>query len=313
MPRPRHALVLAAGLGTRLRPLTDVRAKPAIPVAGEPMVRRIIRWLAGHGVTDVVVNLHHLPHTLTAIIGDGSDLAVRVRYSWEQPRVLGSAGGPRQALAIIGAETFFIVNGDTLTDMDLGRLAKAHDASDALVTLALVPNRDQARYGGVRLDESGSVVGFTPRGVFLPAYHFVGVQMASAEAFRSMPAGVAMNTIGGVYDDLIASSPGSIRGLVCDARFWDVGTRSDYWATSMAFAAAEKTTAPMYGRNVHVAPSARVTQSIFWDDVDVGAGASVEDCIVTDGVRIPAGSTYRRAVLARPPGTDELIVTNRDD
>src|SRR5438876_8071852 len=103
---PRQALVLTAGLGTRLRPLTDVRAKPAIPVAGEPLVRRIIAWLAANGVTELVLNLHHLADTLTVQVGDGSDLSARVRYSWEQPAILGSAGGPRQALAIIGAATF---------------------------------------------------------------------------------------------------------------------------------------------------------------------------------------------------------------
>ena len=75
--------------------------------------------------TDLVVNLHHLPHTVTAVLGDGSDLAVRVRYSWEQPRILGSAGGPRQALDIIGEDTFLIVNGDTLTDLDLRALVDA--------------------------------------------------------------------------------------------------------------------------------------------------------------------------------------------
>src|SRR5206468_5639217 len=160
----RHALVLTAGLGTRLRPLSDVRAKPAIPVAGEPMVRRIIAWLAANGVADLVLNLHHRPDTLTAVVGDGSDLAVRVRYSWEQPVVLGSAGGPRQALPIIGAETFLLVNGDTLTDLDLRPLADAHAAARALVTLALVPNRDPRRYGGVRLDHEGRVIGFTSRG-----------------------------------------------------------------------------------------------------------------------------------------------------
>src|SRR5262249_12811551 len=94
---PCPALVLTAGLGTRLRPLTTARAKPAIPVAGEPMIRRIIAWLVRHGVRDLVLNLHHLPASLTAIVGDGSDLAARVRYSWEQPIVLGSAGGPRLA------------------------------------------------------------------------------------------------------------------------------------------------------------------------------------------------------------------------
>src|SRR5690242_5984663 len=123
MPPLTHALILTAGLGTRLRPLTGVRAKPAMPVAGVPMIARIIRWLAASGVTDVVMNLHHLPQTITALIGDGSGLGVRARYSWEHPEVLGSAGGPRQALDIIGTDTFLVVNGDTLTDLDIDALS----------------------------------------------------------------------------------------------------------------------------------------------------------------------------------------------
>src|SRR6185503_20032046 len=122
----RQALVLAAGLGTRLGPLTEVCAKPALPVAGEPIIRHIVRWLAANDVNDLVINLHHLPQTLTAVLGDGSDLSVRVRYSWEQPQILGSAGGPRLALDIIGDDTFLIVNGDTLTDLNVLALVEAH-------------------------------------------------------------------------------------------------------------------------------------------------------------------------------------------
>src|SRR6476469_1437046 len=128
-----QALVLAAGLGTRLRPLTDVCAKPALPVAGHALIRRIVRWLAAHDVNDLVVNLHYLPHTITAVLGDGSDLSARVRYSWEQPQILGSAGGPRLALDIIGDDTFIIVNGDTLTDLKIGPLTDAHRQTQALV------------------------------------------------------------------------------------------------------------------------------------------------------------------------------------
>src|SRR4029453_6220116 len=95
-----RALVLAAGLGTRLQPLTLARAKAAAPVDGEPLVRRTIRWLTRPGLTDLVVNLHHKPETITAVVGDGSDLGARVRYSWESP-VLGSAGGPRHALPLL--------------------------------------------------------------------------------------------------------------------------------------------------------------------------------------------------------------------
>src|SRR5436190_13329953 len=95
-----RALVLAAGLGSRLRPLTQARAKAAAPVDGEPLARRAIRWLVGHGVRDLVVNLHHKPESIAAAVGDGSDLGALVRYSWESP-ILGSAGGPRHALPLL--------------------------------------------------------------------------------------------------------------------------------------------------------------------------------------------------------------------
>jgi mannose-1-phosphate guanylyltransferase len=281
----RHALILAAGLGTRLRPLTDVRAKPAIPVAGEPMIRRIASWLVSKGVDDLVVNLHHRPETLTAVLGDGRDLGARVRYSWELPRILGSAGGPRFARPIVGTGTFFVVNGDTLTDLDLAPLVKSHARSGALVTLALVPNREFLRYGGVRLDADGRVTGFIGRGpAAAGSYHYVGVQLVEGRVFDGIPPGEAARSIGGTYDPLIASQPGSIRGVVSDAAFYDVGTPADYWRTSLAFAAAE-------GKSF--------TPSILWDDVHVGAGAQLDECIVTDGVMVPPGARHRRQILVR--------------
>jgi len=297
----RPALLMTAGLGTRLDPLTRVRAKPAIPVAGEPLVRRILAWLAANDVTDVVLNLHHLPETLAAVVGDGSDLGVRARYSWEQPVVLGSAGGPRQALAILGAESFFLVNGDTLTDVSLRALAAAHDASGALVTLALVPNTEPHRYGGVHLDTDGIVTGFPRRGdAAVGSFHFIGVQVASAEVFRALPQGTPVNSIGAAYDALMAARHGSVRGFVCDAQFWDVGTPADYLRTSAAFSGG----ADPRGRRVRIDSTARVNDSILWDDVDVGAGCTLERCIVTDGVRVPAGSVHRNEILiASPEGT----------
>ena len=292
----RHALILTAGLGTRLRPLTDVRAKPAIPVAGQPIIRRIIAWLALHGVDELVLNLHHRPATLTAVVGDGSDLGVRARYSWEQPRVLGSAGGPRLARPIVGAPRFWIVNGDTLTDVALADIARAHDSSGARVTLALVPNREFLRYGGVRLDDEQRVVGFTRRGPSAEgSFHYIGVQLADADVFDTLAPGEHASTIGGLYDALLAREPGSIRGFVCDASFFDVGTPADYWRTWQAFAAIDAS--PSMGGRVHIDPTARVTRSILWDDVAVGAGAVVDECIVTDRVTVPPGSTHRREIL----------------
>jgi len=95
------ALVLTAGQATRLRPLSLVRAKAAVPVAGIPIAERILRNLAAIGVRDAVLNLHHLPETLPRRVGDGTTLGMRVRYSWETP-LLGSAGGPRRARPLLG-------------------------------------------------------------------------------------------------------------------------------------------------------------------------------------------------------------------
>jgi NDP-sugar pyrophosphorylase family protein len=301
-----HALVLAAGLGTRLAPLTTVRAKPAIPVGGEPIVRRIVAWLAKNGVTDVVVNLHHLPHTIAAVLGDGRDLGVRVRYSWEQPAILGSAGGPRLALPILGVEHFFIVNGDTMTDVDLGALARDHMKSGALATLALVRNNEPHRYGGVRLDLDGGVAGFPRRGAEAEgSFHFVGVQAASAGAFDAVPEGQAASSIGEVYNALLGTHPGSVRGFVGNLSFWDVGTPADYLKTSESFAPDGSR-----GRGCRIDPTARITKSILWDDVEVGADAELDRCIVTDGVRVPAGSRYARSILMNNvQGGGELAVT----
>jgi NDP-sugar pyrophosphorylase family protein len=285
---PTHALVLTAGLGTRLRPLTLVRAKPAIPVAGEAIVRRIARWLAAEGVTDLVLNLHHLPETIAAVIGDGSDCGVRVRYSWEGAEVLGSAGGPRHALGIIGVDTFFVVNGDTLTDLRLAGLAEAHARSGAQVTLAVTPNREPERYGGILLDAVHRVTGFVRAGAAARgSFHFVGVQLAHRAAFADLPDNTAVNSIGGAYDALIRQQPGSLRGYVCEPAFFDIGTVGDYWTTSKALAAAP-------------------FSSILWDNVTVAPGARLDECIVTDGVAVASGH-YRRAILMR--GADGRITT----
>jgi NDP-sugar pyrophosphorylase family protein len=240
-----RALILAAGLGTRLRPLTDTIAKPALPVAGEPIVRRIIRWLAVQGVTELVINLHYLPHTVTEIVGDGSDLGASVRYSWEYPEILGSGGGPRQALDILGEDTFLIVNGDTLTDLNLLGLIDAHTAADALVTLALVPNREPGKYGGVLMEDDRAVTRFVPRQeAGADSYHFIGVQVARAEAFRALPPRSPARSIGGLYDTLIAARRGSVRGVVTDAEFFDIGTIEDYRRTTTLWEKREADRSP---------------------------------------------------------------------
>lgn len=288
------ALVLTAGLATRLRPLSLVRAKAAMPVAGDALVRRILRQLRAGEVTDAVLNLHHLPHTITREVGDGSDLGLRVRYSWETP-VLGSAGGPRQALPLLDAPTFLVVNGDTLTDVAVPALIDDHRRNRALVTIAVVPNRDPEKYGGVIVDSRGAVTGFSRRGSTDPSYHFIGVQAADAAAFATVAPGAVAESFVSLYPALIRARPGSVRAFVTAASFLDIGTPTDYLQTALRLADGDG--AVLRGARTHVDAAARVAQSVLWDDVTVGAGASLRGCVVTDGVRVPDGASWTGAML----------------
>ncbi|HEY3381688.1 MAG TPA: NDP-sugar synthase [Vicinamibacterales bacterium] len=286
-------LLLTAGLGTRLRPLSYVRAKPAVPVAGEVLVRRILMWLRAAGVRDVVLNLHYEPQSITAELGDGSDLGVTLRYSWENP-VLGSAGGPRRARSLLAASRFLIVNGDTLTNLDIHTLAREHERTAARVTMAVVPNPAPDRYGGVLVDEAGSVVGFVGRGSARPSWHYIGVQVVEADVFSALPPDEPAETVNALYPALIRRRPGSVRALRCDASFEDIGTPADYLATSLAIAAREGGPSRLVGRRCTVAQSARVVRSILWDDVTVEDDVTLTECAVGDGVRVPAGTALTR-------------------
>ena len=294
-----RALILAAGLGTRLRPLTYLRAKAAIPVNGEPLLRRIVRHLAARGLSDLVINLHHRPATITRLMGDGSDLAVRLRYSWEQP-VLGSAGGPRHALPLLVDDDdprarFLLVNGDTLTDADLEGLMRAHDeAGDAAVTMALIPNPEPMKYGGVSVD-GNRVTGFTRAGAQTRSYHFVGLQVAEARVFASLPDGQPAESVNDVYKRLLAEDPRAICAYVSDANFQDIGTPSDYLRTSLDLASVEGDR--LHGARLQLDSSAIVTRSAVWDDVTIGAGARLDNSIVCDGAIVPPGAEYTRCVI----------------
>jgi mannose-1-phosphate guanylyltransferase len=302
------ALVLTAGLATRLRPLSFVRAKAALPVAGVPLVRRILSALAKAGTTDVVLNLHHLPHTLTALVGDGADLGLRVRYSWESP-VLGSAGGPRRAVPLLSdlprasvsesrglGPTFLIVNGDTLTDVDVRALIDDHRRSRALVTIAVVPNSEPQKYSGIALDDDGNFTGIVKRGSPEPSWHVIGVQVAEAEAFLSLPENVPHESIRELYPSLVAARPGAVRGFRTTAEFFDIGTPADYLSTSLMLAEREGVNL-VAGSGAAIEAGARVERSILWDDVVVGEGSMLRECIVTDGVHVAADTSWRGVTI----------------
>lgn len=276
-------------------------------MAGEPLVRRILRYLRDQGVRDAVLNLHYLPETITTQVGDGSDLGVSVRYSFESP-VLGSAGGPRKALSLLPDEDFFIINGDTLTNVDLHALAETHREAGALITTAVIPNDRPDRYGGLVVDSTGRFHSVVPRGSSVRSYHVLGVQIAHPKAFAELALNEPADTIPGLYRSLVAKDLGAVRAFLCKADFLDVGTPLDYIDASRSIGEREGRPLPHMGRLPLVDPTARVIDSVLWDDVEIGAGAAVERCILADGVTIPAGVRFQNCAIIQRGG--ELVVVD---
>jgi NDP-sugar pyrophosphorylase family protein len=303
------ALVLTAGLATRLQPLSSIRAKAALPVAGEALVSRILHWLQAAGVRRVVLNLHHRADSITAIVGDGSRVGLSVRYSWE-PEVLGSAGGPARAIPLLESDRFLIVNGDTLTDVDLHALAAQHVDTNALVTMAVVDA--DPRYNAIVADDAGIVTGFSRREPGTPGtpgtpgitpgtagtpgtpgtgFHFIGIQAVNASVFAGVSPEVKSETVHGIYPGLIAGPSGAIRIFHTTKEFFDIGSPRDYLTTALTLAQRENRPVDR-GRGCVIAPDARVTDTVLWDRVTVGAGANLSHCVVTDDVTVPAGARH---------------------
>jgi mannose-1-phosphate guanylyltransferase len=146
-------MVLAAGLGTRLRPLTYELPKPMVPVLDRPVMAHIVDLLARHGIDEVIANLHYFPETIRGYFGD------RLTYRFEE-QLLGTAGGVRNCADFFGQETFLVISGDALTDINLDALAETHRKTGSIATLAVKRVANTREYGVVIHDEDGQITGF---------------------------------------------------------------------------------------------------------------------------------------------------------
>src|SRR5215213_2908032 len=158
------AMILAAGLGTRLRPLTNTIPKPLLPVGGTPLIVWNLLLLKRHGFRDVVINLHHLGPLIEQALGDGSKFGLRILYS-KEPMILGTGGGIKQAEPNFSGEPVLVLNGDTLFELDLSALCAFHLERKAAGTLVLREDPEAARWGLVEVGAEDRIVRITGRGL----------------------------------------------------------------------------------------------------------------------------------------------------
>jgi len=254
-------MVLAAGLGTRLRPLTDRCAKPLVPVGDRPALAHVLDRLRAAGARRLVVNAHHRAGDVRAFAGGQPDLAVS-----EERDLLGTAGGIEHAGPLLGPGDVLVWNGDILADVDLRGLLAAHDAARAAATLVVQPL--EAGQGPVGLDAGARVVRLRDRrfGPEARGGQFLGVHVLSAELRARLP------RAGGLIEDVLvpALARGAVvRAFAFEGPWHDIGTVASYLAANRAWLEARRLES-------WVGPAARVAAGVRLERSVVGAGARVE-------------------------------------
>lgn len=300
-------MILAAGFGTRLFPLTIDRTKPAIPFLGKPLVGYVAEYIAKFGISEVVVNLHHQPQSVIESLGDGSSFGVKISYTVEQPRILGTAGGLDNAREYLKDDTFIIVNGKIITDIDIAAAVETHKRTGAIATMVLKPNSKREKFTIVET-ENGFLKGFgqsatpvteaelrdTEHEISTPLM-FTGIHILEPRVFDYIPRGVYSDIVPTFYNPALAKGE-KIAVHVTDASWFELSTIPRYLDISLAMMGTGDV---HFGRNCTLSGVASLKDSVIWDDVTIGDGASLYRTILADGVTIEPGQHFENAAIVR--------------
>jgi len=301
------AMILAAGFGTRLFPLTIDRTKPAIPFLGKPLVGYVAEYVAKFGISDFVVNLHHQPQSVINALGDGSNFGVKIDYTVEEPKILGTAGALDNARTFLENDTFIIVNGKIITDIDIAAAIETHRRTGAVATMILKPNVKREKFTIVETKD-GLVTGFgdfatpvtedelrdTVHQIVTPLM-FTGIHILEPRVFDYIPRGVYSDIVPTFYNPALANGE-TIAAHVTEANWFELSTIPRYLDISLAMMGAGDV---YFGRNCTLVGAASLKDSVFWDDVTIGDGVTLYRTIVADGVTIPAGEHFENAAIVR--------------
>jgi mannose-1-phosphate guanylyltransferase len=319
-----QAIVLVGGEGTRLRPLTNSVPKPALALVDRPFLAYMIEWLAGHGVTEVVLACGFLPDVLQeALAGEEERAGVTIRFVTE-PQPLGTAGAIRFAADALGDDlddSFLALNGDVLTDLDLGALLRGHREAGATATIGLHPVEDSSAFGLVHSGEGGEVLEFLEKtGERRPGEVNAGMYVLERSLLDLIPAGEKVSIERDVFPRLAGEG---LHGVLLDGYWVDIGTPRRYLQASwdilegrvatrveptghgvLVDPGAEVADGAKLGPRAVVGPSCRVAGgaevrgSVLLDGCKVGENARILDSILASGTEIVAGAKVAGAIAA---------------
>jgi mannose-1-phosphate guanylyltransferase/phosphomannomutase len=335
-----RAVVMAGGEGTRLRPLTTALPKPLLPVANRPIVEHVLRLLRRHGIHETVLTVQYLAAAVRAALGDGSELGMDLTYATEE-NPLGTAGSVKNAEDELRDDTFLVISGDALTDIDLAAVVAHHRACGALATLCLTRVPDPREYGVVVLDEGGRVERFVEKpgwGQVISDTVNTGIYVLEPEVLDGLVRGEVADWSGDVFPRLVHSGA-AVHGYVAEGYWEDVGTLQTYqsaqsdaldgrvavdlegfqvqpgvWIGEGAEIdpGASFDGPVLIGRHSKVEAGAIVRDhTVLGDNVVVRGGAFLHRATVHDTVYVGPRSNLRACVLGR--GTEVLRAARIDE
>lgn len=309
-----QAVILVGGEGTRLRPLTCNTPKPMLPLVNRPFLEHVIDYLKSHGIDDIILSMCYRPDVIKGHFGDGTSFGARLTYEVEEAP-LGTAGGVKNVERYLDG-TFFVFNGDVLTDLDLGAMLEYHRRSGAKATIALTPVEDPTAYGLVETTSEGRVAQFVEK----PTWDRVTTNMINAGTYILEPE-VLHHVAPNVYYmferglfPLLLKLGDPIYAYPSNAYWLDIGTPQKYLtahhdvlrAKIAAAMPGVRTRAGIWvGEGCTIHPSAELTPPIsLGKRVSVGAGATLigpialgDDCCVGRDAVIEGAVVWRRSVI----------------
>lgn len=301
------AMILAAGFGTRLFPLTIDRTKPAIPFLGKPLVGYVAEYVSKFGFRDIVVNLHHQPDSVISALGNGSRFGVHIEYTREEPKILGTAGALDNAREFLEDETFLIINGKIITDIDIAAALETHRNSGALATMILKPNVKRERFTVVDVSD-GYVIGFgdyaqpLTEAEIRDAEHepasplmFTGIHILEPKVFDYIPRGIYSDIVPTFYSPALEKGE-AIAAHITDRDWYELSTIPRYLDISLTMMNGANV---YFGNGCEIEPSSSIRDSVFWDDITVGKDASLYRTIIADGVTIGPDEHFENAAIVR--------------
>jgi mannose-1-phosphate guanylyltransferase/phosphomannomutase len=313
------AMILAAGFGTRLWPLTEDRTKPAIPFLNRPLIAYTVEYLASYGVHDIIINLHHQPDSIRDALGDGSRFGVNIYYSVEQ-EILGTSGAIDRVRDRLDGEDFIVINGKIVTDINLHDAISAHRERAAIATLVLRRNFAREHFSIVEIDQRSCISRFAgfPETVASEVVTaetgaacsstasvktedaplmFTGIQVLSPRIFDYIPRASFSHSTIHVYPRAMDAGE-TIIAHISEGQWYEMSTLDRYLEASVLFMRKSGLTV-IKGENCEIADGAEVHEAVLWKGVKVEAGARASECVLGDNVTVPAGAVIERAVVVR--------------